>query len=142
MRERKVGKTGPIEKKVCSDGGGYTFAECKKRGICFQFLKGLACEAGCPFKHQKGSSVALSVAASAPPTAPPVDAASSGQDQELDLPEPRGVNGEVDPAIDALLAERELARRRGDYATADRLRDSVRAQGIIVDDRYNGHWHS
>jgi cysteinyl-tRNA synthetase len=49
--------------------------------------------------------------------------------------------GESDPRIDALVAEREAARAARDFATADRVRDELAAEGIeIVDTPAGPTW--
>lgn len=48
------------------------------------------------------------------------------------------VASESDPRIDALVAEREAARQARDWAEADRLRDALAAEGIVVDDTPEG----
>ena len=45
---------------------------------------------------------------------------------------------ESDPRIDALLAEREAARKRRDFATSDRVRDQLAAEGIAIVDTPQG----
>lgn len=45
---------------------------------------------------------------------------------------------EEDPRIDALLAEREEARRRRDFASADRIRDELAAEGVAIEDTPQG----
>jgi cysteinyl-tRNA synthetase len=45
---------------------------------------------------------------------------------------------ESDPRIDALVAEREAARGRKDWAEADRIRDELAAEGIVIEDRAEG----
>jgi cysteinyl-tRNA synthetase len=46
-----------------------------------------------------------------------------------------------DPRIDGLVAEREAARRRRDFAAADRIRDALAAEGIaIVDTPAGPRW--
>jgi len=45
---------------------------------------------------------------------------------------------ESDPRIDALLAEREAARKRRDFATSDRVRDQLAAEGIAILDTPHG----
>jgi cysteinyl-tRNA synthetase len=47
---------------------------------------------------------------------------------------PRGERRESDPRIDALVAAREDARRRRDFAEADRLRGELAAEGVAVED--------
>jgi len=53
---------------------------------------------------------------------------------ELDAALPRAERRESDPRIDALVAEREAARRRRDFCEADRLRDALAAEGIVLED--------
>jgi cysteinyl-tRNA synthetase len=53
---------------------------------------------------------------------------------ELGSALPRAAQRESDPRIEALLAEREAARRRRDFTTADRLREALAAEGIAVED--------
>jgi len=45
---------------------------------------------------------------------------------------------ESDPRIEALLEEREAARRRKDWAAADRLRDQLAAEGVVIEDTPRG----
>jgi cysteinyl-tRNA synthetase len=48
---------------------------------------------------------------------------------------------ESDPRIDALVAERQAARARKDFATSDRIRDQLAAEGItIVDTPQGARW--
>ncbi|MDP6977360.1 MAG: cysteine--tRNA ligase [Myxococcota bacterium] len=48
---------------------------------------------------------------------------------------------ESDPRIDALLAERDEARKNKDFATADRIRDELAAEGItIIDSPEGSRW--
>lgn len=47
---------------------------------------------------------------------------------------PRAAAAESDPRIDALVAEREAARKRRDFAAADRVRDALAAEGIVIED--------
>jgi len=48
---------------------------------------------------------------------------------------------ESDPRIDALLAERDAARKRRDFATSDRIRDQLAAEGVtIVDTPQGSRW--
>jgi cysteinyl-tRNA synthetase len=39
-----------------------------------------------------------------------------------------------DPRIDALLAEREAARKRRDFRESDRIRDALAAEGVVIED--------
>lgn len=43
-----------------------------------------------------------------------------------------------DAAIDALIAERNAAKKARDFATADRVRDALKAQGVILEDSAAG----
>lgn len=45
---------------------------------------------------------------------------------------------ESDPRIDALLARREEARRGRDWAEADRIRDALAAEGVLIEDTPEG----
>jgi len=45
---------------------------------------------------------------------------------------------ESDPRIDALVAEREAARKRRDFREADRIRDALAAEGILIEDGPQG----
>jgi cysteinyl-tRNA synthetase len=45
---------------------------------------------------------------------------------------------ESDPEIDALVARREEARARRDFAEADRIRDTLSRQGILLEDTAQG----
>jgi cysteinyl-tRNA synthetase len=45
---------------------------------------------------------------------------------------------ESDPRIDALVAEREAARKRRDFREADRIRDELAAEGIAIEDGPQG----
>jgi cysteinyl-tRNA synthetase len=45
---------------------------------------------------------------------------------------------ENDPRIDALVAEREAARKRRDFREADRIRDALAAEGIAIEDGPQG----
>jgi cysteinyl-tRNA synthetase len=53
----------------------------------------------------------------------------------------RELDGERDPKIDGLLAERQRARESKDWATADRIRDELAALKIeIVDTPEGARW--
>ncbi|MDJ0787872.1 MAG: cysteine--tRNA ligase [Myxococcota bacterium] len=45
---------------------------------------------------------------------------------------------ETDPRIDALVEQRQEARRRRDFAEADRIRDELAAEGITIEDTPEG----
>jgi cysteinyl-tRNA synthetase len=45
---------------------------------------------------------------------------------------------EEDPRIDTLLAEREAARKNKDFATADRIRDELLSEGLVIVDSPEG----
>jgi len=46
--------------------------------------------------------------------------------------------GAEDPQIKMLVAEREAARKSRDFARADRIRDQLLEQGIILEDTKSG----
>ncbi len=45
---------------------------------------------------------------------------------------------ESDPRIDALVAEREAARKRRDFRDSDRIRDALAAEGVVIEDTPQG----
>jgi cysteinyl-tRNA synthetase len=51
---------------------------------------------------------------------------------------PRAAVRESDPRIDALVEQRQEARRSKDFATADRIRDELDAEGIVIEDTPEG----
>jgi cysteinyl-tRNA synthetase len=46
--------------------------------------------------------------------------------------------GPSDAEIDALVAERQGARKRRDFATSDRIRDQLAERGVILEDSRDG----
>ena len=60
----------------------------------------------------------------------PADFAAGGDDAKL--------RSAVDGLVPALLAAREAARARKDFAEADRVRDALAAAGIVVEDTADG----
>jgi cysteinyl-tRNA synthetase len=44
----------------------------------------------------------------------------------------------VDELVELALRQREAARARGDYASADSIRDSLEASGVVVEDTPEG----
>jgi cysteinyl-tRNA synthetase len=52
-------------------------------------------------------------------------------------------NGLLDADIEALIAERQTARRDRDFARSDEIRDELAAKGIILEDTKDGvRWKS
>jgi len=49
-----------------------------------------------------------------------------------------GTGGADDAEIEKLVAEREAARKRRDFATADRIRKELANRGIILEDTKDG----
>jgi len=47
-------------------------------------------------------------------------------------------SGPSDPRIDGLVAEREAARQAKDFATSDRIRDELAAEGVTIIDTPSG----
>jgi cysteinyl-tRNA synthetase len=45
---------------------------------------------------------------------------------------------ESDPRIDGLVAERQAARARKDFAEGDRIRDALAAEGVVIEDTAEG----
>lgn len=60
----------------------------------------------------------------------------------LDPAEEQQDGGDVTPLVDTLLALRDQARQRQDFASSDRIRDALTAAGIVVEDSRDGvRWH-
>jgi cysteinyl-tRNA synthetase len=57
---------------------------------------------------------------------------------DLERALPRARRQESDPRIDALVVQREEARARRDFAEADRIRDELAAEAIVVEDTPEG----
>ena len=51
---------------------------------------------------------------------------------------PRSQTAESDPRIDGLVADREAARARRDFAESDRIRDALAAEGVAIEDTPDG----
>ncbi len=49
-----------------------------------------------------------------------------------------GDDGFAAEDIEALIAERGLAKKNKDFAMADKIRDDLKAQGIVLDDGRGG----
>ncbi len=53
-----------------------------------------------------------------------------------------GAGNDDDTDVDALVSERDAARRAGDFAAADRVRDELARQGVTLEDTPTGTiWH-
>lgn len=63
-------------------------------------------------------------------------------DEILGILEGATAGGEGQAEIDALVAERQAARKSKDFARADQIRDQLTAQGIILEDTKDGaRWY-
>ena len=47
-------------------------------------------------------------------------------------------SGPTDAEVEKLIAERDKARRKGDYATGDRIRKQLADAGVILEDKREG----
>lgn len=59
-------------------------------------------------------------------------------DRHLDVLRPSEGEMALDTEVEGLIAEREGARKRRDFATADRIRDDLRSRGITLEDSPEG----
>jgi len=57
---------------------------------------------------------------------------------DLAAASPRGQASESDPRIDALVERRQQARAAKDFAEADRIRDALAAEGVVLEDTPDG----
>ena len=70
---------------------------------------------------------------------PPVEGEGpQGEAQTAPLPGPGPGAAPDDAAIDARVSDRLTARKNKDFAEADRIRDELAAQGVILEDRPGG----
>ena len=54
----------------------------------------------------------------------------------------RGAKGSLDEEIEAIIPQRQQARKEKNFALADKLRDDLKAQGILLEDTPQGvKWH-
>jgi cysteinyl-tRNA synthetase len=64
-------------------------------------------------------------------------AEKSGRMAEV-APELLARQGLTDEAIDALVAERDLAKKRRDFARADQIRNELAEKGVVLEDSKDG----
>jgi len=57
---------------------------------------------------------------------------------DLQAAVPSAQKAESDPRIDGLVAERQAARARRDFAESDRIRDALAAEGVVITDTADG----
>ncbi len=56
----------------------------------------------------------------------------------LDIPPSDGDAGEIDAEVEALIEKRQAARKAKDFAESDRIRDELKAMGILLEDTKDG----
>ena len=54
----------------------------------------------------------------------------------------RGSKGSLDEEIEAIIAQRQQARKEKNFALADQIRDGLKVRGIVLEDTPQGvKWH-
>jgi cysteinyl-tRNA synthetase len=69
---------------------------------------------------------------------PALEAMLEDFDRVYDVLTPDAVETEISAEIEALISEREAARRERDWERADAIRDKLAARGVIVEDTPQG----